>query len=65
MIGMIKLGYTPLSCCWVHKRGQAQALLAMYVSPARIRRLHVNECAAQNSRQEPSGYMTVVVMEIH
>lgn len=29
MINMIKLGYMPLSCCWVHKRGQAQALLAV------------------------------------
>ncbi|GJE98402.1 peptidyl-prolyl cis-trans isomerase [Phanerochaete sordida] len=29
MINMIKLGYTPHACCWVHKRGQAQGLLAV------------------------------------
>ena len=31
MITMLKLEYTPLACCWVHRRGQAQSLLAMYV----------------------------------
>jgi peptidylprolyl isomerase domain and WD repeat-containing protein 1 len=29
MINMIKLGFTPLACCWVHRRGQAQGLLAV------------------------------------
>ncbi|TDL23225.1 hypothetical protein BD410DRAFT_787555 [Rickenella mellea] len=29
MINMIKLGYMPHACCWVHKRGQAQGLLAI------------------------------------
>ncbi|KAI0036439.1 peptidyl-prolyl cis-trans isomerase [Vararia minispora EC-137] len=29
MINMLKLGYKPLACCWVHKRGQAQGLLAV------------------------------------
>ncbi|KAH9936366.1 uncharacterized protein B0H18DRAFT_950676 [Fomitopsis serialis] len=29
MINMIKLGYTPHACCWVHRRGQAQGLLAV------------------------------------
>ncbi|OAX42832.1 hypothetical protein K503DRAFT_709757 [Rhizopogon vinicolor AM-OR11-026] len=29
MINMIKLGFTPHACCWVHKRGQAQGLLAV------------------------------------
>ncbi|RIA92413.1 peptidyl-prolyl cis-trans isomerase cyp15 [Glomus cerebriforme] len=28
MINMMKLEYTPNSICWVHKRGQAQSLLA-------------------------------------
>jgi WD domain, G-beta repeat len=32
MINMIKLGFTPKACCWVHKRGQAQGILAVYVS---------------------------------
>lgn len=32
MINIIKLGYTPHACCWVHRRGQAQALLAVFVS---------------------------------
>jgi hypothetical protein len=29
MINMIKLGHTPHACCWVHRRGQAQSLLAV------------------------------------
>ncbi|KAG2033719.1 peptidyl-prolyl cis-trans isomerase [Suillus americanus] len=29
MINMIKLGFTPHACCWVHRRGQAQGLLAV------------------------------------
>ncbi|OSX59926.1 hypothetical protein POSPLADRAFT_1149201 [Postia placenta MAD-698-R-SB12] len=29
MINMIKLGFTPHTCCWVHRRGQAQGLLAV------------------------------------
>ena len=33
MINIIKLGFKPHSCCWVHKRGQAQALLAVYENP--------------------------------
>ncbi|KAK7048388.1 peptidyl-prolyl cis-trans isomerase cyp15 [Favolaschia claudopus] len=29
MINIIQLGYTPHCCCWVHRRGQAQGLLAV------------------------------------
>ncbi|TFL06846.1 hypothetical protein BDV98DRAFT_556785 [Pterulicium gracile] len=29
MINILKLGFVPHSCCWVHKKGQAQALLAV------------------------------------
>ncbi|KAG2129450.1 hypothetical protein DEU56DRAFT_817175 [Suillus clintonianus] len=29
MINMLKLGFTPHACCWVHRRGQAQGLLAV------------------------------------
>lgn len=29
MINMIKLGYMPRACCWVHGRGQAQGILAV------------------------------------
>ncbi|KAF4577194.1 PPIase cyclophilin-type domain-containing protein [Pleurotus pulmonarius] len=29
MINIIKLGFTPSTCCWVHRKGQAQALLAV------------------------------------
>lgn len=29
MINMLKLGFTPKACCWVHRRGQAQSILAM------------------------------------
>jgi peptidylprolyl isomerase domain and WD repeat-containing protein 1 len=31
MINMIKLGFAPKACCWVHRRGQAQGVLAVYV----------------------------------
>ncbi|THH28223.1 hypothetical protein EUX98_g5970 [Antrodiella citrinella] len=29
MINMLKLPYVPNACCWVHRRGQAQGLLAI------------------------------------
>jgi len=29
MINMLKLGFTPKACCWVHRRGQAQIILAV------------------------------------
>jgi peptidylprolyl isomerase domain and WD repeat-containing protein 1 len=29
MINMLKLGFTPKACCWVHRRGQAQSILAV------------------------------------
>ena len=29
MINMLKLEFTPKACCWVHRRGQAQSILAM------------------------------------
>jgi hypothetical protein len=32
MINMIKLSFIPHACCWVHRRGQAQGLLAMYAT---------------------------------
>lgn len=31
MINMVNLGFTPKSCCWVHRRGQAQSILAVFV----------------------------------
>ncbi|KAF7314316.1 Peptidyl-prolyl cis-trans isomerase [Mycena kentingensis (nom. inval.)] len=39
MINIIKLGYTPLSCCWVHRRGQVQGLLA--VSDSASGKIHI------------------------
>ena len=33
MTNMIKLGFTPLACCWVHKPGTAREILAVYVTP--------------------------------
>lgn len=33
MTNMIKLGFTPLACCWVHKPGTAREILAVYVIP--------------------------------
>ncbi|KZP01316.1 peptidyl-prolyl cis-trans isomerase [Calocera viscosa TUFC12733] len=29
MINMIKLDYTPLACCWVHRRGEGRSVLAI------------------------------------
>jgi len=29
MIDMLKLGFTSKACCWVHRRGQTQSILAM------------------------------------
>ncbi|KAJ3539228.1 hypothetical protein NM688_g6396 [Phlebia brevispora] len=40
MINMIKLGYTPLACCWVHRRGQAQGLLAVSEQGTGVIRLY-------------------------
>ncbi|KAH6912640.1 peptidyl-prolyl cis-trans isomerase [Coprinopsis sp. MPI-PUGE-AT-0042] len=39
MINIIKLGFTPLACCWVHKSGQAQGILA--VSEASSGKIHL------------------------
>jgi len=36
MSNMIKLGFTPLACCWVHKPGTAREILAVYVHPHRV-----------------------------
>ncbi|KAH7923839.1 hypothetical protein BV22DRAFT_1130346 [Leucogyrophana mollusca] len=40
MINMIKLGFTPHACCWVHKRGQAQGLLAVSEQSTGVIRLY-------------------------
>ncbi|THG98823.1 hypothetical protein EW026_g3435 [Hermanssonia centrifuga] len=40
MINMIKLGYTPNTCCWVHRRGQAQGLLAVSERSSGVIRLY-------------------------
>ncbi|KIP06199.1 hypothetical protein PHLGIDRAFT_73064 [Phlebiopsis gigantea 11061_1 CR5-6] len=40
MINMIKLNYTPRTCCWVHRRGQAQGLLAISDQNSGIIRLY-------------------------
>ena len=32
LINIIDLGFPPRACCWVHRRGQAQALLAVCVT---------------------------------
>ncbi|CAK5270185.1 unnamed protein product [Mycena citricolor] len=40
MINIIQLGYTPHSCCWVHRRGQAQGLLAVSDSSSGTIRLY-------------------------
>ncbi len=48
MINMIKLGYTPNTCCWVHRRGQAQGLLAVYVFRCTFFYGRINDFAAQS-----------------
>ncbi|KAF7365190.1 Peptidyl-prolyl cis-trans isomerase cyp15 [Mycena venus] len=40
MINIIQLGYTPHSCCWVHRRGQAQGLLAVSDAATGVIRLY-------------------------
>ena len=46
---MIKLGFTPRACCWVHRREQAQGLLAMSV----VKRCAFDHLAClQHSRSE-------------
>ncbi|KAF8903137.1 hypothetical protein CPB84DRAFT_1774958 [Gymnopilus junonius] len=40
MINIIKLGFKPQACCWVHKRGQAQGLLAVSDSSSGTIRLY-------------------------
>ncbi|KAI0695992.1 hypothetical protein BC835DRAFT_1272557 [Cytidiella melzeri] len=40
MINMIKLGYVPNTCCWVHRRGEALGLLAVSEKNTGIIRLY-------------------------
>ncbi|KAH9480399.1 Peptidyl-prolyl cis-trans isomerase cyp15 [Psilocybe cubensis] len=40
MINIIKLGFKPQSCCWVHRRGQAQGLLAVADATSGVIRLY-------------------------
>ncbi|KAK2465315.1 hypothetical protein APHAL10511_002669 [Amanita phalloides] len=40
MINIIKLGFAPHACCWVHRRGQAQGLLAVSDSQTGTIRLY-------------------------
>ncbi|KAG0171762.1 Peptidyl-prolyl cis-trans isomerase cyp15 [Apophysomyces sp. BC1034] len=46
MINMIKLGYKPKSVCWIHQRGQAQALAA--VSEAANSNIHIYDGRADS-----------------
>ncbi|KAF7346351.1 Peptidyl-prolyl cis-trans isomerase cyp15 [Mycena sanguinolenta] len=40
MINIIQLGFTPHCCCWVHRRGQAQGLLAVSEEATGVIRLY-------------------------
>lgn len=40
MINMLKLGFEPHACCWVHKRGEAQGLLAVSEKSTGVIRLY-------------------------
>ncbi|KAF7730577.1 Peptidyl-prolyl cis-trans isomerase cyp15 [Apophysomyces ossiformis] len=46
MINMIKLGFKPKSVCWIHQKGQAQALAA--VSEADNPNIHIYDGRADN-----------------
>jgi peptidylprolyl isomerase domain and WD repeat-containing protein 1 len=49
MINIIKLGYTPHACCWVHRRGQVEGLLAVLV--IRLPRHPRNLCFLRSDSQ--------------
>lgn len=51
MINMIKLGFIPHACCWVHRRGRAQALLAVYVYPLNFNLLSIYLTILKRSEQ--------------
>ncbi|KAH7103295.1 hypothetical protein BKA62DRAFT_616374 [Auriculariales sp. MPI-PUGE-AT-0066] len=40
MINQIKFDYVPLACCWVHRRGEAQALLAVSEANSGVIRIY-------------------------
>ncbi|PWN52988.1 peptidyl-prolyl cis-trans isomerase cyp15 [Violaceomyces palustris] len=40
MINMFKLGYTPRACCWIHKRGRADTILAISEEGSKAIRLY-------------------------
>jgi hypothetical protein len=69
MINMIKLGFTPKACCWVHRRGQAQGILAVYVHTifpvGYYSALFILGLSARNGIQVPSGFMMVAETANH
>lgn len=62
MINMIKLGYTPNTCCWMHKRGEALGLLAMFALLLETSPRRINDGLALKRVQALFGYTTVVAM---
>ena len=55
MINMIKLGFAPKACCWVHRRGQAQSILAVYVLALFTLLVDVAPCSWPVSSEQHSG----------
>jgi hypothetical protein len=66
MINIIKLGFTPKACCWVHRRGQAQSILAMYDLPliTAVRHLAYDP-SAQTNILVLSDYMMAAATKNH
>ena len=67
MINMIKLTFMPKACCWVHRRGQAQGILAAYTPPSycRGKMLTKTRCSGRNRLLGLFDCTMVVGMEIH
>ncbi len=65
MINIINLGFKPRSCCWVHRRGQAQGILAVADSTSGVIRLYDGRGAntpletVENLHRFPVHVMTV------
>lgn len=56
MINIIKLGFVPHTCCWVHRKGLAQGLLAVLVYftnlmlPINVHALHSSDSVSGTIR---------------
>lgn len=65
MINMIKLGFTPLACCWVHQRGEAQGILAVYVASKNSSLNSINDYAVQINTVVQLDFTMLAVTVLH